>query len=114
MNYNVDFPQERGYWYDVLIRGVKKSRRSHEIIGDVSVGIDNVVLKNCHLTFLDDIYKIKPYKLLTERTPEDDKIMQTQPTVMSNNKNFIIYFKSSIRFKIFFFNRSWCFVLYQM
>lgn len=84
MNYNVDYPQERGYWYDVLVKEKKTNRRGRNVIGDVSVGIDNVVLKNCHLMFLDDIYRIKPYQLLSERTPEDDKIMQTEPVVMSN------------------------------
>ncbi|XP_025424158.1 E3 ubiquitin-protein ligase UHRF1-like isoform X2 [Sipha flava] len=96
MNYNVDYPQERGYWYDVLVKEVKKSRRGHEIIGDVSVGIDNVVLKNCHLMFLDDIYKVKPYKLLIERTPEDDKIMQTQPTVMRAGALYCIKCKDNM------------------
>ncbi|XP_015367414.1 PREDICTED: E3 ubiquitin-protein ligase UHRF1-like [Diuraphis noxia] len=82
MNYNVDYPQERGYWYDVLVKEIKTNRRGRDVIGDVSVGLDNAVLKNCHLMFLDDIYKVKPYQLLSERTPEDNKIMQTEPTVM--------------------------------
>jgi E3 ubiquitin-protein ligase UHRF1 len=84
MNYNVDYPQERGYWYDVLVKQIKTNRRGCNVIGDVTVGLDNAVLKNCNLIFLDDIYRIKPYQLLSERTPEDDKIMQTEPVVMSN------------------------------
>ncbi|XP_001945737.1 E3 ubiquitin-protein ligase UHRF1 isoform X1 [Acyrthosiphon pisum] len=82
MNYNVDYPQERGYWYDVLVKEIKTNRRGRDVIGDVSVGLDNAVLKNCHLMFLDDIYIVKPYQLLSERTPEDDKIIQTEPAVM--------------------------------
>lgn len=84
MNYNVDHPQERGYWYDVLVKDIKTSRRACDIIGDVSVGMDNAVLVNCHLMFRDEIYTVKPYKLVADRTPEDDKIMKTQPTVISN------------------------------
>lgn len=91
MNYNVEHPQERGYWYDVLVKDIKSSRRGHDIIGDVSVGMDNAVLVNCHLMFHDDIYIVKPYKLLADRTPEDDKIMKTQPKVLSNK--YIIYLK---------------------
>lgn len=85
MSYNVEYPQERGYWYDVLVKDIKTNRRGREVIGDVTVGIDKAILKNCHLKFLDDIYKIKPCKLLAERTPEEDKIMQQQPAVISNN-----------------------------
>jgi len=84
MNYNVEYPKERGYWYDVLIKDIKSARRGYDIIGDVSVGMDNAIIKNCHLMFLDDIYKIKPYKLLVDRTPEDNKIIQLEPTTLSN------------------------------
>lgn len=85
MNYNVDYPKERGYWYDVLIKEIKSKRGGgYDIIGDISVGRDNAILHNCHLMFLEDIYKVKPYQLLTDRTPEDDKILKTKPTVMSN------------------------------
>lgn len=90
MNYNAEYPRERGYWYDVEVKEIKTNRKGYDVIGDISVGIDNAVLKNCHLMFLDDIYKIIPYKLLAERTPEDDKIMRTKPAVISNNQKYII------------------------
>lgn len=83
MNYNAEYPQERGYWYDVQVKEIKTSRRGHDVIGDVSVGMDNAVLNNCHLMFLDDIYKVRPYKLLAERTPEDHAIMQLHLPVTS-------------------------------
>jgi len=86
MNYNVDYPQERGYWYDVQVKEIKTNRRGRDVIGDISVGMDNAVLKKCHLMFLDDIYIIRPYKLLAERTAEDHTIMQTHPPVISNSK----------------------------
>lgn len=88
MNYNVEYPKERGYWYDVLIKEVKTNRRSREVIGDVSVGIDNAILNNCRLMFLDDIFQLEKYKLLSERTVDDDKIMQTKPT--TERKKLII------------------------
>lgn len=86
MNFNAEYPQERGYWYDVLVKRIKTSRKGRVVIGDVTVGINNAVLNNRNLIFLDDIYKIKPYQLISERTPQDDAIMQTQPSVISNNK----------------------------
>lgn len=91
MNFNAEYPQERGYWYDVLVKEKKISRKSREVIGDVTVGINNAVLNNRNLMFLDDIYKIKPYQLLSERTSQDDAIMQAQPSVMSNTNNIILF-----------------------
>jgi len=39
------------------------------------------------LIFLDDILKIKPYKLVAERTEEDNAMMQTIPSGESKNNN---------------------------
>lgn len=86
MNYNVDYPRERGYWYDTIVKTVKFSRKSYTVHGDIVVGRQNTMLNNCQLIFLDDIYKIKPYQLLAERTQNDDYIMQTQPTIISKKK----------------------------
>lgn len=85
MNYNVDYPKERGYWYDVIIKKNKSTRRGREVFGDIYIGINSAVMRNCNLVFLDDIYAVKPYQLITERTSDDNQIMQTQPSVMSNN-----------------------------
>lgn len=101
MNYNVDYPSERGYWYDVQVKEKKNSRRGRIIIGDVFVGMDNAVLKNCHLKYNEGIYKVKPYKLLADRTPEDDKIMQTKPAALSNNSLLIFEKKYKIVFSHF-------------
>ncbi|VVC43627.1 Zinc finger, PHD-type,Zinc finger, RING-type,Zinc finger, FYVE/PHD-type,Ubiquitin-related [Cinara cedri] len=81
MNYNIEYPKERGYWYDVIVKEVKTSRRCNEVIGDIIVGIGKAVLKNCHLTFVDEIYTLKPYTLLVNRTSEDDKMMQMEPVM---------------------------------
>lgn len=91
MNYNAEYNKERGYWYDVLVKDIRTTRKGRDVIGDVSVGVDNAVLSNCHLMFLDDIFKVAPYKLLADRTPEEDKIIQTEPTTKSNNEKLKIY-----------------------
>lgn len=84
MNYNVEYPTERGYWYDVLIKKVKSTKKGGEVVGDVYLGKDKAVLKNCNLVFLDDIFKIKPNTLITKRTKKDDKTIQTEPVSLSN------------------------------
>lgn len=85
MNYNTDHPLERGFWFDVLVKKkIQGTKKTRAVIGDVYVGINNAMIRDCDLKFLDDIYKVEPYKLLTERTPEDDLKMQTRPAKMSN------------------------------
>uniref|UniRef100_A0A2S2PRQ6 RING-type E3 ubiquitin transferase n=1 Tax=Schizaphis graminum TaxID=13262 RepID=A0A2S2PRQ6_SCHGA len=81
MNYNTEHPKERGYWYDVQVKKITVNRRNREVIGDVTLGSNKAVLNDCRLMFLDDILKIKPQKLVAERTEEDDAIMQTKPSV---------------------------------
>lgn len=86
MNYSLEYPSQRGYWFDVLIKKVKLTRRGTEIIGDISLGKHHAGLKNCRLMFVDDIFKIKPYTLVAERTPLDDQLIQTEPVELSNYK----------------------------
>ncbi|VVC46501.1 Zinc finger, PHD-type,Zinc finger, RING-type,Zinc finger, FYVE/PHD-type,Zinc finger, PHD-type, partial [Cinara cedri] len=77
----MEYPKERGYWFDVTVKWVKSLRRCNEVIGDIIHGLGKTVLKNCHLTFVDDIYTIKPNTLLVNRTPNEDKLMQTEPVM---------------------------------
>lgn len=100
MNYNIDYPGDRGYWYDTIVKTVKFSRKGYTVHGDIVFGRQNTTLNNCKLIFLDDIYKLKPHQLLAERTQDDDNIMQIQPTVTSNNK--IVYYLFNITYVVFF------------
>ena len=86
MNFNTEHPEQRGYWYDVLVKSITVNRRSREVRGDVTIGSNKAVLTNCRLMFLDDILKIKPYTLVAERTEEENTIMQTKPSVERKNK----------------------------
>lgn len=86
MNYNQDFPKERGYWYDVLVKQIIVNRRIREVVGNITIGSNKAVLDNCRLKFVDDIFKIKPYTLVAERSKDEDFIMQTKPSTESKNK----------------------------
>lgn len=84
-NYNPEYPKERGYWYDVLIKQIKRTKKDgFHITADVFVGLEGAVLHNCHLMFPNNIYKIKPYQLLKDRTLDDEEVMTTEPIVSSN------------------------------
>ncbi|XP_001944935.5 LOW QUALITY PROTEIN: E3 ubiquitin-protein ligase UHRF1 [Acyrthosiphon pisum] len=80
MNYNQDYPKERGYWFDVVVKQIIVNRRIREVVGNVTIGSNKAVLDNCNLKFVDDIFKIKPYKLVAERSKDEDTIMQTKPS----------------------------------
>jgi len=100
MNYNQDYPKERGYWFDVLVKQIIVNRRIREVVGNVTIGSNKAVLNNCHLKFVDDILKIKPYKLVAERSEDDDTIMQTKPSMESKNK--ILQFLRKYLTNVFF------------
>jgi len=95
MNYNQELPKERGFWYDVLVKQIIVNRRIREVIGNLTIGSNKAVLNNCRLKFVDDILKIKPYKLVAERNEEEDTIMQTKPSIES--KYEIWQFGQSLR-----------------
>ncbi|CAI6375138.1 unnamed protein product [Macrosiphum euphorbiae] len=82
MNYNEDYPEERGHWYDVLVKQIIVNRRIREVVGSITFGSNKAVLDNVHLKFVDDIFKIKPYKLVAERSKDEDTIMQTKPSTV--------------------------------
>lgn len=103
MNYNIEYPKERGLWYDVVITSIKKSKSGYKVNGKVHIGVSgiNAVIYNCHLQFLDDIFKIKPLQLLAERTPAEDNIIQTQPNITS--KFSILFVVIQLFTQCFFF-----------
>lgn len=85
MNYNIDYPTERGFWYDVLVKKIVKTKNHRAVIGDISGTKDKTILENCRLIHVDDVFKINNNTLLRERSTVYDQIMQSKP-VTSNNK----------------------------
>ncbi|XP_071800334.1 E3 ubiquitin-protein ligase UHRF1-like [Asterias amurensis] len=59
VNYNPDEPKERGFWYDVQVTAKKSTRTYKEMIGNVRLGIDANVLKDCRIRLTDEIFKIE-------------------------------------------------------
>ncbi|XP_002740994.1 E3 ubiquitin-protein ligase UHRF1-like [Saccoglossus kowalevskii] len=58
-NYNPDVPQERGYWYDVIITNKRDTRNNKDIFGTVCLGQKGNMLHDCRILFIDEIYKIE-------------------------------------------------------
>lgn len=78
VNYNIEEPKERGYWYDLEVTSViTNGRRKPVVKGTLFVGTESTRLDDSVITFIDEIMKIEPVKLITDRTEEELALLQT-------------------------------------
>lgn len=66
VNYNIEEPTERGYWYDFTISKIKKMN----IIGTLHIGKNKATIDNCSIKFVKEIMKIESLQLISERTED--------------------------------------------
>uniref|UniRef100_A0A3B1KF53 E3 ubiquitin-protein ligase UHRF n=1 Tax=Astyanax mexicanus TaxID=7994 RepID=A0A3B1KF53_ASTMX len=60
VNYNLELPEERGFWYDAEITGLNHiSRTKKEVRVKILLGGPCDVIGDCNLQFLDEIYHIE-------------------------------------------------------
>ncbi|KAG1929764.1 E3 ubiquitin-protein ligase UHRF2-like [Pimephales promelas] len=60
VNYNLELPEERGFWYDAEILTLNAvSRTNKEIHVKILLGGPGDVIGDCKLQFLDEIYRIE-------------------------------------------------------
>uniref|UniRef100_A0A8C2B1V7 E3 ubiquitin-protein ligase UHRF n=1 Tax=Cyprinus carpio TaxID=7962 RepID=A0A8C2B1V7_CYPCA len=60
VNYNLENPEERGFWYDAEITALNAvSRTNKEIHVRILLGGQGDVIGDCKLQFLDEVYKIE-------------------------------------------------------
>lgn len=84
VNYNIDEPKSRGYWYDLKVTQVVTNGKKRPFIkGTISVGSENTQLENCIIAMTDKVMAIEPAKLISERTKEELKLMQTDTIIKS-------------------------------
>lgn len=76
-NYNVDNPEEPGFWYTCLVTSVNLSRKP-KLVVTVEIGRNDSViqLQKCKIKFIDHLFRLEEPKLLTDRTKSDDEISQ--------------------------------------
>lgn len=67
VNYNIDNPKTRGYWYDLKITKIS----GEKIMGTILFGIDKAPIDDCEILYLNEIYKIEPTCLLDETAKVD-------------------------------------------
>ncbi|XP_014286176.1 E3 ubiquitin-protein ligase UHRF1 [Halyomorpha halys] len=77
VNYNIEEAQERGYWYDLKVTNISKNGRRKPVLkGTLYVGTENTNLDDSTIAFTDEVMKIEPKKLITERTEDELELMQ--------------------------------------
>ncbi|XP_072570685.1 E3 ubiquitin-protein ligase UHRF2 isoform X1 [Paramormyrops kingsleyae] len=60
VNYNIEIPEERGFWYDAEITALNEvSRTNKELRVKLLLGGPGDVISDCKLLFPDEIYKIE-------------------------------------------------------
>ncbi|XP_060618282.2 E3 ubiquitin-protein ligase UHRF2 [Anolis sagrei] len=60
VNYNVDSPEERGFWFDAEITSLREiSRTNKEVHAKIMLGGPEDVINDCKLLFIEEIYKIE-------------------------------------------------------
>nr|XP_020666033.1 E3 ubiquitin-protein ligase UHRF2 isoform X4 [Pogona vitticeps] len=60
VNYNVESPEERGFWFDAEITALREiSRTNKEVYAKIMLGGPGDVINDCKLLFIEEIYKIE-------------------------------------------------------
>jgi len=78
VNYNIESPKERGYWYDMVVTKVGQKRTQRELVGTIFVGSQRTHLDDCKIVFVDELMQIEFPKNLSERSKADDVAMTTE------------------------------------
>lgn len=60
VNYNMETPEERGFWFDAEIQKLNQtSRTSKELRVKLLIGGPEDIVEDCKIQFLDEIYKVE-------------------------------------------------------
>ncbi|XP_064411096.1 E3 ubiquitin-protein ligase UHRF2 isoform X2 [Latimeria chalumnae] len=60
VNYNIETPEERGFWFDAEVTTLKEvSRTNKEVYVKILLGSPEDVINDCKLLFPEEIYKIE-------------------------------------------------------
>ncbi|XP_074850979.1 E3 ubiquitin-protein ligase UHRF2 isoform X2 [Carettochelys insculpta] len=60
VNYNVETPEERGFWFDAEITSLREiSRTNKEVHAKILLGGPEDVINDCKIIFIEEMYKIE-------------------------------------------------------
>lgn len=82
-NYNVEDPDELGFWYDCEVTAKRATRTTRELSATVYVGASRTPLNNCRLKFCDELFAIEGHPTVTseecDKLPESPVKRRLQP-----------------------------------
>lgn len=67
VNYNIDDPKTRGYWYDCEITNISDKK----IIGTIYFASEKTPINDCQIVYTDEIFKIEQSSKLNEKLQVD-------------------------------------------
>ncbi|CAL4066750.1 unnamed protein product, partial [Meganyctiphanes norvegica] len=70
VNYNMEDPEDRGYWYDFKVSQVTNTRSTKELIGTIYMGIESTAIDDCKIKFLNELLQVNKHIKLTDREGE--------------------------------------------
>ncbi|XP_063399253.1 E3 ubiquitin-protein ligase UHRF1-like [Mytilus trossulus] len=83
-NFNVDDPEQRGFWYDCIITKKQDTRTIKDLFATVFIGPDLMPLDDCKLLFVNEIFDVEmPGTQLNEY---DTPVEQSASPVKRKNK----------------------------
>ncbi|XP_069674627.1 E3 ubiquitin-protein ligase UHRF1-like [Periplaneta americana] len=97
INYNIEKPESLGYWYDVVVTGIKKTKTSKELTGTIHI-TDDTFLSNCKIRSCDIMFKVEPSPVennandieesnFCDREETDENQSDTKCSVCNDNIN---------------------------
>ncbi|XP_023230679.1 E3 ubiquitin-protein ligase UHRF1-like [Centruroides sculpturatus] len=95
VNYNMEEPTERGYWYDCKIT----CKKGKDLFGSVLVDPSLTPVKNCRIIFTKEVFKIEEPMKLNQRSNEEEQLMTQGSPVKRQNKPECSHCKDIIKRK---------------
>ncbi|XP_050995805.1 E3 ubiquitin-protein ligase UHRF1 [Acomys russatus] len=83
VNYNVDYPRKRGFWYDAEISRKHQTRTARELYGNVML-VNGSQLNDCRIMFVDEVFRVE---LPNERSPLIGSPSQPPPALRNTGKS---------------------------
>ncbi|XP_068626889.1 E3 ubiquitin-protein ligase UHRF1-like [Battus philenor] len=87
VNYNPDYPLEKGEWYDFKVEGITKLRKNYMLVGTMYLGKDSVPQHDTKVKVHDKIFAIEEVIPVAQRSDKCHKAMKVQPEKRSRGIN---------------------------
>lgn len=79
VNYNIEEPMEKGYWFDFKVSEIRKLRTSYDLVGTLYLGPEAVPQNDTKIRLQDKIFAIEEVVPLEKRSDEYNRLMTMNP-----------------------------------